>query len=233
MSYNPNNAATGEIGESRTNHTFTSHGYTVKSHDIYDGGCDGIFSINGVIIGCYEVNYWQPNTYFVNERIFSIDSNLYNGLEYENEKYVNHRHTIKYRFHFCFGVKRNKAQKSEAMKLGIIYIHTKTLPTSDKLWALIAPFLRGNPFTKFYKVNCIGNTHLKNDRTSMEVLLTPIINNIITSIQDLTSKIAIFRIKVKLKRSLLELKSSVKDRFSKSYSVVSSYSNTAYLQRSK
>lgn len=218
MSYNPNNENKGEIGESLVNHTFTSHGYTVKSHDIYDGGCDGIFSINGVLVGCYEVNYWQPNTYFSDDRIFSVDSNLYNGLEYENEKYVMHRDKMQYRFHFCFGVKRDKAQKSEARKLGIIYIHTKTLPTSDKLWMLIASLLRGNPFIKFYKVNCIGNNHLKNDRTSMEVLLTPIINNIITSIQDLTSKIARFRIKVKLKRSLLELKSSVKDRFSKSYS---------------
>jgi hypothetical protein len=219
MYYNPSDEAKGKIGENLVTHTFTSHGYSVKSHDIYDPGCDGIFSGNGVILGGYEVNYWNPNSYFNDERIDKIDSNLYCGLEWEEENYVKHGDRMQYRFHFSFGATRTKIQIARAKDLGIIYIHTVTLPTSDKLWTLIAPFLGLNPYTKFYRINCIKQANLENDRTSMDMLVTPIISNIINSIQVITSSISIkirsFEWKDKLKGSLLELKSSVKARLFK------------------
>ncbi len=120
------------------------------------------------------MNYWQPNTYFSDERITSINSNLYNGLEWVTGNYVKHGDKIQFRLHFSFGATRSESQIEEAKELGIIYIHTETLPTSDELWALIASLIEENPHLKFYKINCVGNTHLQNDRTSsMMVLLTP------------------------------------------------------------
>jgi hypothetical protein len=122
-----------------------------------------------------------------------------------------HGEKIQYKFHFSFGATRNEAQISQAKELGIIYIHTETLPTSDKLWSLIAPHLEGNPYLKFYKVNCIGNTHLQNDRTIMEVCVTPIIsssfNNIHQPISNFSGKINSFNRKVRFKGSLLGLNS--------------------------
>ncbi len=214
MAYNPNNEAKGKIGEALVEYTFTSHGYFVKPHDVSARGCDGIFWGNGVTLGDYEVNYWQSNTYFSDERIISVDSNLYNGLEWVNDGYVKHGDRIQYRFHFSFGAARSEAQIDDAKELGIIYIHTKTLPTSDELWAIVSPFLEGNPNLKFFKINVIGNNHLRNDRTSMMVLLTPIISNLISKIQGIisriSSKIRILGFKIRLRDCLFKVKSSVK-----------------------
>jgi hypothetical protein len=219
VSYNPINKGKGEIGEKTAKHTFTSHGYTVKCHNIDDYGCDGIFYGNGVELGCYEVNFWQSNTYFSDDRIESINSNLYNGLEWLDGNYIKHGDKMQYRFHITIGATRSEAQIAEANELGIIYIHFDTLPTEDEIWASIAPQLSYNPHLKFYKVIVTRNNHLCNDRTSMMVLLTPIISTIINNIQEVTSsfssKIREVNWKIRLKESLLELKSYVKSRFIK------------------
>jgi hypothetical protein len=211
--YNPNNEAKGERGENLVNHTFTSNGYTVKCHNVYDGGCDGIFYGNGVKLGCYEVNYWLPNTYFNDERIEGIDCNLYNGFEWLNGNFIRHK-DIKYKFHICIGAIRNQAQIDEAKELGIIYIHIDNLPTEEELWNLIKPYLEGNPNLKYYKVVCIANSHLDNDRTSMMVLVTPTIHSIFNIILVLMYKISS---KTRLKGILLCVNSFLRARFSKPY----------------
>jgi hypothetical protein len=78
MNYPRENEVKSETSENLVRFTFTSHGYSVEPHDIYDPGCDGIFG-NRITFGDYEVNYWKPDSYFSNERITSLDGNLYNG----------------------------------------------------------------------------------------------------------------------------------------------------------
>jgi hypothetical protein len=219
MSYNPNNEAKGKVGETLVNHSFTSNGFTVKFHNVTDWGCDGIFYGNGIELGCYEVNYWQPNTYFSDEKINGINTNLYNGLEWLNGNYVNHRDEVQYRFHITIGANRSEAQIADATELGIIYIHFETLPTEAQLWKVIASHLGLNPYNKFYKVSCVKDVHSENDRTSMVVLLTPILYNLINNIQVraslISSKINNIFDKKRLKRSLLKLNSPVKAKLSK------------------
>lgn len=241
MYYPRENEVKCDVSENLVRFTFTSHGYYVEPHGIYEPGCDGIFHGNGITFGDYEVNYWKPDSYFSDERITSLDSNLYNGIEWKDEQYVMHGDNgdnIKYRFHFSFGATRSEAQISQAKELGITYIHTETLPTSDELWSLISPFLEGNPHLKFYKVNCIGNNHLQNDRTSMMVLLTPIISITLSKIQGftgkITNKIKCFKYKVKLKRSLLGLNSlEMQTPWIFPCKVFNHYNNNQYLSKWK
>jgi hypothetical protein len=216
--YNHDNEVKADSGENLVRLTFDLHGYSVKPHDIYDPGCDGVFSGNNISLGCYEVNYWKPGTYFSDDRITSIDCNLYEGYEWdcENDQYVKHGDSnVQIRFHFSFGAIRDEYQQNCAKKLDIIYIHTVTLPTPDELWSIISPYFQENPNLKFYKVVCIGHTHLDNDRTSMMVLVTPIVPSSINNIQALTSKITS---KIKLKGKILGINSSFGARFSKSQS---------------
>jgi hypothetical protein len=164
------NYGKGDLVETPCREAFRILGFKVNEHKINDGGCDVVATSDGVKV-LAETNHFVNSYYFEDDRIEKIDANLICGYEYldYNVGYVKHA-DVDYRLHICVGADRNTEQHLQAKELGITVLYFPTLPTLATLvWRLSKTLGLTDDKPIQQKISIIGNNHLDNDRTSMEL----------------------------------------------------------------
>ena len=168
------------LGENPLRQAFEVMGFTVNDHAVNDGGVDIVATNPYGVKVLTEVNtFFAQNSFFKDDRIINIDTNLVYGYEYVNSVvgYVEHSN-VNYKLHICIGVNRDEYQQGQADALDIDVIYFPKLPTVRQLIDRLTSVIHYNPYNRFYKVRCNGDNNLNNDKPSMELFtsISPILS---------------------------------------------------------